>query len=435
MTVWFRLPSLARVALALVLLAGAISGIGTRGARADDSGLSMPVFSIACDAYVQMQNTAKGEGIPSDCRAIEGVTISASDQAGDFLAKCTTDANGTCKLAISPNGTRIFRQSTKNIPEGYVPESSIQRVFTYTEFAEVVFENYKTDVLPTNANGVGTVKIVSRICPDKYEGSDFATDCGAIVPGSTTFLIANSKFSTGGSDGNASLRKVPAGDVAVFGGQTAQTGDVSFGCVESADPSTAVESSLTLTVQVDGTSRDFTGHVTLTAKDSITCFWYQIPNLDRGLRTKLELASATGDREGTWIDTFGDISLYLLDCPSGYVAKDLQDAATNCTTKAADIHVAADSSDGSTLASGITDADGIVKFSLSGKQITEFTIGSPDRPNVESDVIGCFASTGESGGDVTSPMYQSVDQSGGSWSIPGFGDDQAGVVCLWYMAG
>ena len=68
------------------------------------------------------------------------MTITAYDTESTELGNCTTDENGACTINISPNGTRIFVQDATGIPEGYRPVSSIQRVFTYTEFAEVAFE-------------------------------------------------------------------------------------------------------------------------------------------------------------------------------------------------------------------------------------------------------------------------------------------------------
>jgi hypothetical protein len=425
-----RVRQLLAIVLAMLMNMGLVSAI----VRAQDEKPAFPVYSIACDAYVTMQNSASGAGIPPECHGIGGVTISAFDTEGTALSTCTTGANGTCMLGIGYNGTRIFTQDKAGIPDGYRPDTSVQRLFTYTEFAEVVFHNYRTDVYPQKDYGTGTIKVQARICPDKYAGDDFATDCGELIPPTDEFAFANGTFNSTGTDGNATLREVPTGDVAVVAGQSPTTGDVYFSCTPTKDPATVLETSVTVTAQYDMVTRDFEGHVNLEPRQNLTCLWYEIPNLDRGLWNTLVNPMATGESAGTFVNSSGLINLYVLACPSGFAAKDLPDASENCTDKPGELAVSAIGTDGTELTSGTTNDDGNAQISLEGKPVTDFLMSIADRADISGDTIGCFANLTDQNGDATDPLYQAVTLGDGSWSIPGFGDDQNGILCFWYLA-
>jgi hypothetical protein len=424
-----RVWSLALTTLALML--GVMSSPPTVRAQ-DDAAYKFPVFSIQCDAFVKMENSAKGEGIPPECKALAGVTITAYDTESTQLANCTTDDNGTCTLNISPNGTRIFVQSTTGIPDGYRPVSRIERVFTYTEFAEVAFENYRNDVFPQQDYGTGTVKVQSRVCPDKYASDDFANDCSTL-PVSDQWIFANDAYASTGTDGNATIRDVPTGDVKLYGGQSRLTGDIFFSCYLTKDPSQVLKTSVTVTAQYDAITRDFEGHVNLEPRQNITCLWYEIPFLDRGLWDTAVNPMATGDTAGTWTSGIGELTFYATGCPAGFVGKDLQDASTNCTDKVKDFPVTITAADGTELATGKTNGDGQVQLSLDGKPVTDFTIAAADHADISRDTIGCFANPDATSGDAD-PLYQAVTTGDGSWSIPGFGDDDSGLLCFWYLA-
>ncbi len=420
----------------IALLFGSTLGFGSANiANAQEPTGSMPAYAISCDVFVEMANSAKGEGIPDGCQALEGIRIIAFDRMGNRLDACRTDESGVCTLDISPNGTRIFFEDTKNVPEGYAPVQTAQRIFTYTEFAEVHFVNYRSDVLPAPPTETGTINIESRICPDRYAGDDFATDCGELVSGIDEFAFANDAFNKTGSDGNTRVRDVAAGAVTVIGGQSEATGDVAFACAATDDPSDVRETSVTLTAELDNVTRDFAGTVQLADGENLTCTWYQIPNLDRGLWTSLNNPMASGDRAGTWIDETGNLQLYVVKCADGVVPEALEDAATDCMDKPEPFGVSAIAEDGTVLASGGLDAEGKVLLNLNGQTIADFTVSSDARPDVSADVIGCFANADDGLGDVTDPMQQSVTKGDAGWSVPGFGDDVRGVTCIWYLIG
>ena len=420
--------------IALVLGCAVLAGTHTP-TSAQDSALGLPVYSIACDTFVQMANTAKGEGIPATCRALAGVTFSAADRENSPLATCTTGDNGMCKLDIPLNGLHIITQSKAGIPDGYAPLTRVQRQFTYTEFAEVHFENYLAAVIPTDDVQTATMKVQSRVCPDKYAGDDFASDCGELIPPTDQLIFANTSYNTTGKDGNATLREVPIGDVAVIGGQSATTGDVYFSCFMTKDPTQFVESSVTLTVEFDGQTRDFVGHVNLGPKENITCLWYQIPNLDRGLWTTLDNKLAPAEQAGTWVGESGALEVYVLTCPADVVPKDLADATGLCKDKVLTGRVSLTGETGGELISGALNVKGMVRLDLSGKPIQTFNVNLDGRTDLRADIIGCFAKQLDTAGDETEPLYQWASINVGSWSIPGFGDDQLGTACFWYLVG
>jgi hypothetical protein len=189
-----------------------------------------------------------------------------------------------------------------------------------------------------------------------------------------------------------------------------------------------------VTAQYDGVTRDFEGHVNLEPAENLTCLWYEIPNLDRGLWDTLVNPMATGDSAGTYVNGSGLINLYVLSCPSGFAATDLQDASEHCTDKPGKLNVSAIATNGSELASGTLDQDGNVQISLEGKPWTEFGVSVADRTDVSGDTVGCFANLTDQNGDATDPLYQAVTLGEGSWSVAGFGDDQGGLICFWYLA-
>jgi hypothetical protein len=421
----------------LIVLLITMSGqlLVTPAVRAQDQEAPLPVSAYACDEFVTIDNSAKGEGLPDSCRTLEGVTIVGLARDGTELGRCITNADGVCQLPIGLNGTRIFVQSETGIPDGYRPVSQAQRVFTYSEFAEVHFVNYREDVIPGDSDGTAIVRVESRVCPDKYSGDVFATDCGEQLSGNNEYIFANGMFGTTGTDGNARVREVPAGQVAVIGAQSETTGDVFFSCSATGDPAAAQDTSVTLTAELDGVTRDFSGNVTVANGDDVTCLWYQIPQLDRGLWTTLSNPMATGDREGTWIDETGLINLFVVACPADYQAADLEDAAANCTGAPQPFGVSATGADGQMLASGGLADDGEVVLNLSGKPIEDFMIGTADRTDLSLDVIGCFANGDDQSGDNLDPMQQNVEIGDGTWSVPGFGDDLRGITCVWYLAG
>ena len=419
----------------LLLMSGiALPLGGSAPVSAQDTG-EVPAYAIACDAFVTMENSAKGEGIPSDCRALEGITISAFERDGSPLAKCVTSADGVCLLNMSPNGTRIYVEDLDGVPDGYRPVQRAQRLFTYSEFAEVHFENYLDDVIPAPEADVAVISVVSRVCPDRYAGDDFAADCGEQTSGLNEYMFANEVWNTTGRDGKVRLESIPVGDVAITGGQSDATGDVYFACSGGSDPSDVRDVSVTLTAELDNVTRDFAGHVELQAGDNLACVWYQIPNLDRGMWSTLNNTMATGDREGTWIDETGNISLFVVQCANGYVASSIEDAATNCVDAPEPFAVLVTDPDSGILASGGLDADGRVMLNLSSKPISEFVIAATERTDVSADTIGCYANEDDGSGNVTDPMQQSVELLDGGWTVPGFGDDVRGVVCIWYLAG
>ena len=195
---------------------------------------------LACDAYVTMKGSASGAGYPPECRGLADVTVTAYDTQGTRLDACTTDTDGTCRLAIDYNGTRIFQQDTKNVPEGYRSEGDVQRVFTYTEFAEIAFHNYREDVLPQRDAPRATVRVSSRICPDRYTGDSFFDDCNAGVPETDQWIIGSAVYARTGKDGNALLKGIAAGNnTEIIGGQGPDTGDIFFYCSLTNDPDDA----------------------------------------------------------------------------------------------------------------------------------------------------------------------------------------------------
>jgi hypothetical protein len=421
--------------MVVALIAMTAASLGARPARAQQFDPVFPVFVLACDAFVQMEGSAKGEGYPPECRGLGDVTVTAYDTQGTHLDECTTDADGTCRLAIDYNGVRIFRQDTTNIPEGYRAEADVQRVFTYTEFAEIAFHNYSESAFPQRDAPRATVRVHTRICPDGYIGDTFFDDCNAGVPKTNQWIFGSDSYTRAGKDGDAVLRYTAAGNNSqIIGGQSPDTGDVFFYCSMTDDPSVQVPTTLDVTALYDGITRDFVGKIdSLEPQSDVTCDWYQIPNLDRGLWDTVVNVMATDDSV-TYEGGAGSIALTVFLCPDDAQPETAEDAAEQCTDPAAGAPIQVEADDHSIYVEGTTDAQGQLELSLAGQVVPAFWIlyeghSTPGSP------ISCIANRLDPRtGEPMEPLFQTTD--GGAetgWTIPGFGDDLNGVSCSWYL--
>jgi hypothetical protein len=430
-------PSLWKHALVLLALLGSVASAPlARSASAQSQDAFFPVFVLACDAYVKMQGSAAGFGYPPECRGLPDIQVTAYDTEGIRLDACTTDAEGTCRLAIDYNGTRIFEQDTANVPEGYRSEADVQRVFTYTEFAEIAFHNYSPQAYPQRDSATATVRVHSRICPEQYTGDTFFEDCDPNLPTTNQWIFGNDTYTRAGKDGNAVLRDMPAAvGSEIIGGQSYMTGDVFFYCSITRDASVQVPTSVEVTALYDGITRDFVGKVDLNPGDDVTCDWYQIPLLDRGLWDSVINVLATEGAEATYEGGTGLIDLHLYRCPDGVEPADLETAGAECTAKENGATVRATSEDGTEHASGTTDAEGYVQISLSDKPVESFQISLDGHDDATRDQIMCVANRmpPPGGQGSTLPMYQATTVDGPAWTIEGFGDDLNGVVCSWFL--
>lgn len=419
--------------LGLVVVAG-LTGFGaaSRSATAQE-GAFFPAYVLACDAYVEFRGSAAGFGYPPECRGLEGVTVTAYDTLGDKQDSCRTDSEGVCRLAIGYNGTRIFEQSTDAIPDGYRAESDVQRTFTYTEFAEIAFHNYREDVLPQRDAGAATVRVHSRECPLMYEGDTFFDDCDSGIPQSNQWIFGNDQFARAGSDGDAILRDMPAAtDSEIIGGQSFETGDIFFYCSMTADASVRVSTSLEVTALYDGITRDFVGKVELEAGDDVTCDWYQIPFLDRGLWDTVYNPLSEDDPN----DTTGNVTVDVIRCDEGFLPVAQTDVASGCKDAEVDSSIQVLSEDGSALATAAVNSRGRAELELTGMPLTPFTITLAGHDSTEQDLIVCnverFYATAEGGSPE--PLMQLTVIDGAGWTIPGYGDDVSGIACVWYLA-
>jgi len=423
------------VLMVVAILGISASGLLARPSRAQGTSAYFPVFVLACDAYVKMKGSASGQGYPPECRGLGDVTVTAYDTQGARLDACTTDADGTCRLAIDYNGTRIFQQDTKHIPEGYRSEGDVQRVFTYTEFAEIAFHNYREDVFPQRDAPRATVRVSSRICPDQYTGDSFFDDCNAGVPKTDQWIIGSAVYARAGKDGNALLKGIAAGNnTEIIGGQGPDTGDIFFYCSLTNDPTTRIPTSVEVTAQYDGITRDFVGRMSLDPQADVTCDWYQIPHLDRGLWDTAVNVMADKNSTATYDGGVGIIDLTLFTCPDNAAPKTADEAAKACTDPATGSEIQAVGKDGTMYASGTTDNQGKVQISLSGQSVPDFSIvfeghSTPGSP------ISCVANRMDpQTSKPLAPLYQATttDPETG-WTIPGIGDDMNGISCDWYL--
>jgi hypothetical protein len=417
-----------------VLMIAAILGMNLAGtlsspARAQGQGAYFPVFVLACDAYVKMKGSASGMGYPPECRGLGDITVSAYDTQGARLDACTTNADGVCHLAIDYNGTRIFREDTKNVPESYRPESALQRVFTYTEFAEIAFHNYREDVFPQRDAPRATVRVHTRICPDKYTGDAFFDDCDAGVPETNQWIIGSGDvYARAGKDGNAVLKYIAAGNnTEIIGGQGLETGDIFFYCSLTKDPSTRIPTSVEVTAQYDGVTRDFVGKLSLDPQSDVTCDWYQIPHLDRGLWDTAVNVMATKDSNATYEGGVGDIHLRAYFCAD---PKPGIDPATDCFGPDTNGTIRAATGDGTEIATATTDQKGQAAISVNDKAIDSFWISFDGHDSVAGDVVSCEAVT-----EAKDKIEQSTTFNDGktAWTIPGLGDDLGGQSCTWLL--
>jgi hypothetical protein len=430
-------PSLVwKSVLMIVAMVGiSASGLLARPARAQGEGAYFPVFVLACDAYVTMKGSASGEGYPPECRGLGDVTVTAYDTEGTRLDACTTDADGTCRLAIDYNGTRIFQQDTKNVPEGYRAEENVQRVFTYTEFAEIAFHNYREDVFPQRDAPRATVRVNTRIWPDQYSGDSFFDDCNSGVPKTDQWIFGSATYARAGKDGNALLKGIAAGNnTEIIGGQGPDTGDIFFYCSLTNDPQTRIPTTVEVTAQYDGITRDFVGKMSLDPQADVTCDWYQIPHLDRGLWDTVVNVMAEKSSTATYDGGTGNIDVTLFMCPDSATPKTADDPAKMCTEPAVGSEVQAVGKDGTMYASATTDNQGKAQIALSGQTVPEFWIvfeghSTPGSP------ISCVANRMDpQTGKPLPPLYQATtDDPNTGWTIPGLGDDMNGISCDWYL--
>ena len=96
------------------------------------------------------------------------------------------------------------------------------------------------------------------------------------------------------------------------------------------DASIRVPTSLEVTALYDGISRDFVGKVDLSPGDDVTCDWYQIRFLDRGLWDTVVNVMATDPESGAFEGGTGVSDLHVYRCPASVVPPDLQSAASDC---------------------------------------------------------------------------------------------------------
>jgi hypothetical protein len=389
----------------------------------------LPVKVYACDADVELPGPARGVPLPEECRGLPDVKVTAYTEDGVPLDSCVTGDNGgngdgACHLSLGPNGLRVYEQDTSNIPDGYHPRANVQRLFTYTEFAEIVFVNYRDGVLPEPETGDATLRIHSRVCPDGYEGDAFYADCHDNVPAQSQWVFANDAYAATGTDGNAILRDLPAGETQVYGGQNMQTGDLFFYCSETADLSIQRETTTAVVIEIDD-SRHLRGTLTLEPGDDITCDWYVIPNLDRHLWSSVEHWLDDDEPDVTYHGASGDIELTLYRCPEAYAGAD---PAADCTAPENFATVRATGSDGREYAVVTTNGAGGAVISLSGIPVTDYWITLDGHVSIERDQFRCLAA----GLDNTA-MEQTIAREADRWNIDSFGDDPGGEICDWYL--
>ena len=395
---------------------------------------TFPAFVLACDAYVQMRGSASGAGYPPECRGLPGVAITAYNTNGERLDQCTSDDEGVCMLAIGYNGVRIYEQDPSAIPEGYRAESNVQRTFTYTEFGEIAFHNYSESAYPQRDGPTATLRVHTRICPERYMDDNFFEDCNSGLPETDQWIFGNDGYSRAGRDGDAILRDMHAGDDSVIiGGQSESTGDVFFYCSQTEDPSVRIETSVQLTALYDGTTRDFAGIVDLGPGDDITCDWYQIPLLDRGLWDTLVNPLVDSDPSGPSADGFGTINLVLQRCVEDYIPETITGAKANCDTPENSATVSASSTDGTEYVTSETDSDGVTSATLTGEAAQDFWITLDGHADAEPDLVACYANVVETPDAEAVQIQQYVLFDGAGWTISGFGDDSGGYTCTWYL--
>ena len=426
----FNLTSTAwQLALALMLGASALAPVA-RAAKAQE-GAFFPVFVLACDAYVKMQGSAAGFGFPPQCRGLEGIKITVYDTEGAKLDDCRTSAEGNCRLAISTNGVRIYEQESENVPEGYRAEADVQRLFTYTEFAEVAFHNYSEAAFPQRDAPRATVRVHTRVCPDNYTGDTFFDDCDPGAPETNQWIFGNDEFARAGKYGDAILRDIPAATGSeIIGGQSLATGDVFFYCSLTEDASVRVPTSLEVTALYDGITRDFVGKVDLNPGDDVTCDWYQIPLLDRGLWDSVVNPLAASDPGFV----SGNIEIDLIRCDPGYLPSSGIDVQDNCKAGETDGLVRLIGEDGVEVISSPANSRARALLELPGMPTTPFTITLDGHDNAGQDLIICSAIRLFPDEEELDPLIQATVIEGPGWSIPGYGDDVNGLSCTWYLA-
>lgn len=390
----------------------------------------LPVNVYVCDADVRLPGSAQGIPTPEECRGLPDVRVTAYTEDGVPLDSCVTgeDADGvfgegSCHLAMGPNGLRIYAQDTSNIPEGYHARSNVIRLFTYTEFAEVVFVNYRDGVMPEPETGDATLRIHSRICPDGYAGDAFYADCHGTVPAQSQWVFANEAYAATGTDGNAILTDLPAGETHVYAGQNESTGDVFFYCSETADSGIRRETTTAVVIEIDD-SRHLRGTLTLNPGDDITCDWYVIPGLDRHLWSSVEHWMDESP-DITYHGGTGEIRLQLYRCPEAYAGAD---PAADCTTPESFALVRATGSDGREYAVATTNGAGGAIISLSGIPVADYWITLDGHTSIARDEFAC-----ESESLFSPAIVQGVARESDRWNVSTFGDDPGGVACDWYI--
>lgn len=424
--------SLTTATVACLVLLSAVLGPFPSRAGAQDS-FRFPVFAILCDAFVTATGSAAGLGIPAECRGAEGVRISAFSTNSEPLDSCVTNAEGSCTLNIGPNGTRVFRQEMDEIPDGYVNWDPIVRKFTYTEFAEIWFHNYREDILPQRDAPRATVRVNTRVCPDYYSGDSFFEDCNGTLPDHSQWVFANDQVANAGSDGNAIVRWIPAvAGSRISSGYDLSTGDIFFYCSLTDDPDTRVPTSVELTAQYDGMTRDFVGLIDLEPQMDVTCDWYQIPMLDRGLWDTLISPLAGPESSISFPAPAGDVTMTLKRCPDGYIPETISGAAENCTSLENGATLRATGEDGTEYDSGTTSSAGVVMLSLSDQEVGPFWFTLDGHANAEPDLVACYGMRLEDGGSPPE-LQQWATFDGAGWTIDGFGDDALGYTCTWYL--
>ena len=187
------------------------------------------------------------------------------------------------------------------------------------------------------------------------------------MPKTDQWIIGSAIYARTGKDGNALLKGIAAGNnTAIIGGQGLETGDVFFYCSLTSEPATRIPTSVEVTAQYDGVTRDFVGKLSLDPQSDVTCDWYQIPHLDRGLWDTAVNVMATKGSAATYEGGVGSIHVRAYFCAD---PKPGIDPATDCFGPDASGTIRATASDGTEIATATTDQDGQATISLNDKPI------------------------------------------------------------------
>ncbi len=129
------------VALTVAVLVALVSTGYANGAAQEATEIPFTIAKFTCETDPGAVNPAQGLNLPDDCDPTERVAFTVTDQEGNQLATCVTDADGLCNLMLPQGASVTVREDVVTAPAGFAPRENPITTEVAAEFAGALFIN------------------------------------------------------------------------------------------------------------------------------------------------------------------------------------------------------------------------------------------------------------------------------------------------------